>query len=223
MRKASQAHRETPSGQPEQDKQEALEKLGLSPPSFQRLYSLISHLCFPDVPPHGRRGRRLSSCPDFLIKLPPELLLRSRGGGSLNRGTTGGPSPLVVWLYERLNVGDSVCYSVKRDGPLCRVRANSVGPGGGSSTCSSSAGGAECSTVTTGWHLHDLGPSARRGSAGRHSSTPLLTQAHVFTRRSPQSLGQRSLTFTDSTTRDTGDTPLSTSAKQPGGRMREWL
>lgn len=157
MRKVSQADRETPREPPEQEKQEALEKLGLSPPSSQRPFSLISHLCFPDVAPHDGRCGRVFSCPDFLIKLPPELLLRDGHCSSLNCAMKG--VPFVIWLYNRLNVEDCVSYSPKHDGPLCCVSVNNVAAGRKGShnlKCVSSAGDAERSTVTKGWHLHAL-------------------------------------------------------------------
>ncbi|XP_076602833.1 myosin light chain kinase, smooth muscle-like [Chaetodon auriga] len=150
VRKASQTDRETHRDPPYQDKQEAVEKPGPSPPSSQRPYSLISHLYFPDVLPHDKRGQRLSSRPDFLIKLCPELLITNRNIGSLYCVMKGVPTPFVMWLYNRLNVEDSVSFSLKHDGPLCCLNVNNVGPGqGGSYTCTNvnSAGDAECSTV----------------------------------------------------------------------------
>lgn len=166
-----------------------MEKLGLSPPSSQRAYHLISQLCFPDVSPHDERGRRVSDCPDFLIKLPPELLSTNRGFGSLTCVMKG--VPFVIWLYNRLNVEDSVSYSVKRDGPLCCVNVNNMGPGHkGSYTCKkfTSAGDAECSTVMKGWHLHAFGPSARSGfyfgpPLIHTASHPDRAEAHVSTWR----------------------------------------
>lgn len=154
-----------------------MEKPGPLPPSSQRLYSLISHLYFPDVFPHDKRGQRLSSCPEFLIKLPPELLTRNRGGGSLYCVMKGVPTPFLIWLNNRLNVEDSVSYSLKHDGPLCCVNVNNVGTGqGGSYICKkvSSAGDAECSTVT-GWQLHAFGPSARSGFLLAYHSFTLLS------------------------------------------------
>lgn len=160
MRKVSQADREAPRDPPDQDQQEVVEKLGLSPPSCQRPVNLISHLYFPDAVPHGGRSRRLSGCPDFLIKLPPELLVRGGVCGSMNSIVKG--VPFVIWLYNRLNVEDSVSYSLKRDGPLCCVNGNNVGPGlRASHSFIGSAWDAECSTVMKGWHLHAFGSSAR--------------------------------------------------------------
>lgn len=150
-----------------------MEKPGPLPPSSQRAYSLFSHLFFPDVIP----GQRLSSCPEFLVKLPPELLSRNRLCGSLYCVMKGVPSPFVIWLYDRLNCEDSVSYSLKHDGPLCRVNVNSVTSGhGGSYTCKNvvSAEDAERSTVTKGWHLHAFGLSARSGL----SSTLIHTASH---------------------------------------------
>lgn len=139
-----------------------MEKLGLSPPPSQRPYGFISHLRFPDILPHDERGL-LSSCPEFLIKLPPELLMRNTGSSSLYCVMKGVPTPFVIWLYNRLNVEDSASYSLKHDGPLCCVSVNCVGSGhGGSYICKSvnSARDAECSKVMKGWHLHAFGPSA---------------------------------------------------------------
>ncbi|XP_068186254.1 striated muscle-specific serine/threonine-protein kinase [Antennarius striatus] len=129
VRKVSQADRAAPSGPSEHNKQEALEKLGLSPPPSQRPLSLISHLCFPD----GAGGRRPSGWPDFLIRLPPELLVTNASGGALSCVAKGAPSPVVIWLYNRLNVDDSVSFSLKHDGPLCWGNGNNVGPGRGGS------------------------------------------------------------------------------------------
>lgn len=143
-----------------------MEKPGPSPPSSQRPYNLISLLYFPDVVPNEYQGHRLSSCPDFLIKLPPELLIRNKGSGSLNCVVKGLPTAFVIWLYNQLNAEESVCYSVKNEDPSSCINVNNVGPGkGGSYVCKniSSAGDAERSTVTKGWHLHAFGPSARSG------------------------------------------------------------
>lgn len=156
MRNGSQPDREFPRDPPDQDKQEAVEKLGLSPPSYQRLNSLISHLYFPDT---GRHDGRY--CPDFLVKLPPELLITNRHLQScFKKGV-----PLVIWLYNQLNVEDSVWCSVKHDGPLCCINANSVGHTLKDSYTHSAhvspVGDAEHhSTVTKGWHLHAFNPYA---------------------------------------------------------------
>lgn len=154
VRKSCQTDRETPTDPLDQDKQEALEKLDLSPPSHQRLNRLISQLHFPDVGCH--HGRR---CTDFLIKLPPELLITN---GDLSSCAKKG-FPFVIWLYNQLNVEESVWYSVKHDGPLCLIHTN-VGAGLQSSYIHSkrvsSATDAECSTVKKGWHLHAFSPSA---------------------------------------------------------------
>lgn len=191
MRKVSQADRETPRDPPDQDKQEAVEKPGRLPPSSQRSHNLISHLYFPDVLPHDKRGQRLSSCPEFLIKLPPELLIRNKDSGSLYCVMKGVPTPFVIWLYNRLNIEDSVSYSLKHDGPLCCLNVNNVGPGqGGSYTCKNvnSAGDAESSTVMKGWHLHAFGSSARSGfvwpTTHPHCFPPTQpAEAHFSTRR----------------------------------------
>lgn len=167
-----------------------MEKPGPSPPSSQRPHNLISHLYFPDVVPHDKRGQRLSGWPDFLIKLPPELLIRNRDSSSLYCVMKGVPTPFLIWLYDRLNVEDSVSYSLKRDGPLCCLNVHNVGPGqGGSYTCTnvSSAGDAECSKVMKGWHLHAFGPSARSGlhwpTTHPHSFPPTQpAEAHFSTR-----------------------------------------
>lgn len=140
--------------------------MGLSPPSHQRLNSLISQLRFPDVGYHD--GRR---CSDFLIKLPPELLITN--GDLLNCAKKG--FPCVIWLYNQLNVEESVWYSLKRDGPLCHIHAN-VGAGLQNSYIHSklvsSARDAECNTMKKGWHLHASSPSS-------HSA--LLFTLHSFT------------------------------------------
>lgn len=191
MRKVSQADRETPRDPPDQDKQEAVEKPGRLPPSSQRSHNLISHLYFPDVLPHDKRGQRLSSCPEFLIKLPPELLIRNKDSGSLYCVMKGVPTPFVIWLYNRLNIEDSVSYSLKHDGPLCCLNVNNVGPGqGGSYTCKNvnSAGDAESSTLMKGWHLHAFGSSARSGfvwpTTHPHCFPPTQpAEAHFSTRR----------------------------------------
>lgn len=141
-----------------------MEKLGLSPPPSQRPHSLISHLYFPDVTPHGRRGPQRSGCPEFRIKLPPKLLITNGDCSSFGCVLKG--APLVLWLYNRLNVEDSVSYSLKHDGPLCCVSVNNVGPGPkGSYTCKNviSARDAESGTVMKGWHLHAFDPSVILG------------------------------------------------------------
>ncbi|XP_071328684.1 striated muscle preferentially expressed protein kinase-like [Trachinotus anak] len=191
VHKVSQTDRETPRDPPDQDKQEAVEKLGLSPPSSQRPYSFISHLHFPDVVPHNERGQHFASCPEFLVKLPPELLIRTRDSGSLYCIMKGVPTPFVIWLYNRLNVEDSVSHSLKHYGPLCCVNVNNVGSGqGGSYTCKNvnSAGDSECSTVMKGWHLHAFGPSAHLGCVWPTTHphcfpTTQPAEAHFFTGR----------------------------------------
>ncbi|XP_035030276.1 myosin light chain kinase, smooth muscle-like [Hippoglossus stenolepis] len=190
VRKVSQADRETLRDPPEQDKKEALEKLGSLPPSSQRPYSFISHLYFPDVLPHDERG------PEFLVKLPPELLSRNRHCGSLLCVMKGVPTPFFTWLYNRLNFEDSVSFSLKHDDPLCSVNVNNVRSGHGEShTCKtvSSAGDAESSTVMKGWHLHALvfmldralfGPPLIHTASHPHSQqthTP-STRHHFFNR-----------------------------------------
>lgn len=131
-----------------------MEKLGLS--SYQRLNSLISHLYFPDARRHDGRY-----CPDFLVKLSPEQLITNRRLLSCFKKRV----PLVIWLYNQLNVEDSVWCSVKHDGPLCCMNANSVGHTLKDSYTHSAhvspVGDAEYSTVTKGWHLHAFNPSAR--------------------------------------------------------------
>lgn len=151
MRKSVQTDRESPAEPLHQEKQEALEKLGLSPPSHHRLNSLISQLRFPDV--GWQDGPR---CSDFLIKLPPELLSTSADVSSCaEKGF-----PLAVCLYNQLNVEESLWRSLKRDGPLCRIHAN-VGPGLKSSYVHSRGVSSAPGKGKTGWHLHACGPSAQ--------------------------------------------------------------
>lgn len=152
--KVSQTDSETLTAPPLQDKQEAVEQPG-------PLFNLVRHLYFPDVEPHKEPGRQ---CPEFLVELPPELQGPPRGSGSLCCVMKGPPPPFVLWLYNRSNIKDSVSYSVKRDGPLSHLSAIAGGPRNGgpggpgghgdSYIYISSAGDAECSTVTKGWHLH---------------------------------------------------------------------
>lgn len=183
MRKSCQTDRENPTDPLDQDKQEALEKLGLSPPSHQRLNSLISQLHFPDVGYHDGRP-----CSDFLIKLLPERFITN--GDLLNCAKKG--FPCVIWLYNQLNVEESVWYSVKRDGPLCHIHAN-VGAGLKSSYSHSkhvsSARDAECSTVKKGWHLHASSPSALRFTLHSFTRCPTNTE-----QRHTASLPQQGLT-----------------------------
>lgn len=150
MRKSVQTDRENPADPLHQEKQEALEKLGLAPPSHRRLNSLISQLRFPDV--GWLDGPR---CTDFLIKLPPELLITT---GDLSSCAKKG-FPLALWLYNQLNVEESVWCSVKRDGPLCHILAN-TGPGLKSSYIRSKGVSSAPGKGKTGWHLHAFGPSA---------------------------------------------------------------
>lgn len=189
LRKSCQTDRETPTDPLDQDKQEALEKLGLSPTSQQRLNSLISQLHFPDV--GCLDGRR---CTDFLIELPPELLSTN---GDLSTCAKKG-FPFVVWLYNQLNVEESLRFSMKHNGPPGRIQAN-VGPGLKScykGVCSASD--AECSTVKKGWHLHAFSPSAH--SALLYFSTHShRAEAHFFT-SSAGFIHEGSLTFLFCTT-----------------------
>lgn len=164
MCKVSQPDRETPADPSEQDKQEALEKLGLTPHFSQRPFSFISHLCFPDVLPHDGRCGRISSCPDFLLPIPPELLLRDGRRSRVNCATKG--LPFVIWLYNILNTED--CMSHKHHSRPHGVILNGeeAGPKGPRALCrASSAGGAKGSAVMKGLHLHVFGPSAR-GATG---------------------------------------------------------
>lgn len=154
MRKSVQADRENPADPLHPEKQEALEKLGLSAPSHHRLNSLISQLPYPDVGwPGGPR------CTDFLIKLPPELLMAN---GDLSRCAKKA-YPLAAWLCNQLNVEQSVWCSVKRDGPLCRIHAN-VGPGLRSSYIQSKGVSSAPGKGKTGWRLHAFAPSAHHCS-----------------------------------------------------------
>lgn len=184
MRKSVQTDRENPADPLHQEKQEALEKLGLAPLTHHRLNSLISQLRFPDV--GWQEGPR---CTDFLIKLPPELLITTNAhlSSCAQKGF-----PLAVWLYNQLNVEESVWCSVKRDGPLCRIHAN-VGPGLKSSCIHSRGVSSAPDGGKTGWHLHAFAPSAHPPALSsslihteqRH--TPSLSQpglTRVFTGRS---------------------------------------
>lgn len=153
MCKESQPNRETPAEASEQDKQEALEKLGLTPPFSQRPFSFISHLCFPDVLPQTGRYEHISGRPDFLLQIPPELLLRDRRRSRISCSAKG--LPFVIWLYNILNTED--CVSHKRHSQQQSVILNGEAAGlkgPRSLCCTSSAAGAECSTVTKGLHLH---------------------------------------------------------------------
>lgn len=135
-----------------------MEKPGPPPPSCQRLYSFISLLYFPDVFPNDHKSRLLH-CPNFLLKVHPKLLVPNRSDGSCVWIKKGVPSPFVTWLYERLSFEDCVRYSMKHDGPLCCMNLNTDtwGPGGAHvSKKAHSAGDAECSPLTKGWHLHAL-------------------------------------------------------------------
>lgn len=172
--KASQADRETPADPSEQDKQEQLEKLGLSPPYSQRPFSFISHLCFPDVGPCNEQVGRISNCPDFLLRIPPELLLRDGRRSRISCATKG--FPFVVWLYNLLNTED--CVSHKHHGRAYGVTLN--GQAGPKGLCAlsnaSSASGTECSTVTKGLHLHAFGPSARQATGWPFTQPQSLSQ-----------------------------------------------
>ncbi|XP_014908332.1 striated muscle preferentially expressed protein kinase-like [Poecilia latipinna] len=163
VRKVSQPERESSRDLSEQEKQESKTKLQSLPKSSQRPYHLISQLYFPDVMPQDERSHRLSNNPEFLIKLPPELLIQNKDSNSLYCIMKGLPTSFVIWLYNRMNVKDSVWYSLKQDSSFCCVNANNVGarPGGSHYFKNlTSAGDAECSTVMKGWHLHAFGPSA---------------------------------------------------------------
>lgn len=151
MRKSVGTDRENPADPLHQEKQEALEKLGLSPPSQHRLSSLISQLRLPDGGwPGGPRW------PDFLIQLPPELLSTSADWPSCAKKAF----PLALWLYNPLNVEEWVWCSVKRDGPLCHVHAN-VGAGLKSSYVHSEGVSSAPGKGKTGWHLHAFALSAQ--------------------------------------------------------------
>lgn len=144
--------------------QESKEKKGPLPKSSQRPYNQISQLFFPDVVPHDERSHQFSNCHEYLIKLPPELLIKNKDSSSLFCLLKGLPTPFVIWLYNHLNVKDSTSYSLKQDGTLCCFNANSVGPEQKSSHSYrniSSAGEAERGTMKKGWHhLHAFGPTA---------------------------------------------------------------
>lgn len=169
MRQSVQTDRENPADPLHQEKQEALEKLGLAPPSHHRLNSLISQLRFPDV---GWRDGPAGT--DFLIKLPPELLTTS---GDLSTCAKKGFPP-AVWLYNQLNVEESGWCSVKRDGPLCHIHAN-VGPGLKSSYIGSKGVSSAPGTGKTGWHLHAFAPSAHPAA---------LSASHIHTSAQTHSL-----------------------------------
>lgn len=133
--------------------------------------------------PHDERSRRLFDRPELLIKLPPELLLRSKDRKSPLCIMKGLPASFVIWLYSRLNVKDSVWYSLKQDSALCCVDANNEGAGRGGSYCLktlSSAGDAECSTGMKGWHLHAFGPFCAPHPCTLFPPPPLLAPGSVF-------------------------------------------
>lgn len=176
VRKSVQTDRENPADPLHREKQEALEKLGLSPPSQHRLNSLISQLRFPDV--GWQDGPR---CTDFLIQLPPELLSTSSDLSSCTKKAF----PLALWLSNQLNVEQSVWCSVKRDGPLCRIHAN-VGPGLKGSYIHSKGVSSAPGKGKTGWHLHAFGPSAHPAALSSSlihtSSQQHRAETHSLTR-----------------------------------------
>lgn len=156
-----------------------METLGSPPPTSKRAYSLINHLCFPDVVPYEERGRGGVTIPEFLIKLPPQLLVKHRDTISLFCIMKGIPTPFVIWLHNQLIVEESVFHSLKHDGPLCCLNVKNVGPWqGGTYTCKlvNSAGDAECSPVMTGWHLHALVLSA---ISANDVDSPLSSPTHT--------------------------------------------
>lgn len=173
VRRVWQADREPSSDPPDRDNQESLEKLGPAPQSSQRPFNFISHLYFPDFLPREERDRGLAHQPEFLIKLPPELLVKHRDIISLYCFLKGVPAPFVIWLHNGLNVEDSVSHSLKHHGPLCCLSFQNVGPGQGPSYIgnnANSAWDAECSKGMKGWHLHALVLPLARPSA--HDSPP---------------------------------------------------
>lgn len=131
------------------------------PPFSQRPLNLISHLCFPDVLPHDGRCGRISSCPDFLVQIPPELLLRD---GRLSRISCAAKGlPFVIWLYNILNTEDCVSHKCHSQPHGVILNGEEAGPKGPRTLCCANlAGGTECSTVMKGLHLHVFGPSARQ-------------------------------------------------------------
>lgn len=157
MCKVSRPDRETPADPSEQDKQEALEKLGLSPPSSQRPFGFISHLCFPDVVPRGGRCGRVSSSPDFLLRIPPELLLRDGRRGRISCAAKG--LPFVIWLYNLLNAEDCVSHKHHSRPHGVILNGEEAGPKGPRALSRASS-----ATVMKGLHLHAFGPSARRAT-----------------------------------------------------------
>ena len=121
----------------------------------------------------------IATIPEFLIKLPPQLLVKHRDTISLFCIMKGIPTPFVIWLHNQLIVKESVFYSLKHDGPLCCLNVKNVGPWqGGTYTCKlvNSTGDAECSPVMTGWHLHALVLSA---ISANHVNLPLLSPTHT--------------------------------------------
>lgn len=157
--KVSQPDRETPAEISEQDKQEVLEKLGLTPPFSQRPFSFISHLCFPDVLPNDRQYGRSSSRPDFLLPIPPDLLLRDRCRSRISCAAKG--LPFVIWLYNILNTWDCVSHKHNSQPHTVILNDKEAGPKGSRALCCANlAGGAECSAVMKGLHLHVFGSFA---------------------------------------------------------------
>lgn len=178
MCQVSGPDRETPADPSEQDKQEALEKLGLSPQPSQRPFSFISHLCFPDVVPGDGRCGRLSSRPDFLLRIPPGLLLRDGRRSRISCAAKG--LPFVIWLYNLLNAEDCVSHKRHSRPHGAILNGEEAGPKGPRALSrAGSASGAECSTVMKGLHLHAFGPSARRATGGP------FTHPHCFQATQP--------------------------------------
>lgn len=159
MSKGSQPDRETPAEVSEQDKQEVLEKLGLTPPFSQRPFSFISHLCFPDVLPHDGRYGHICGRPDFLLQIPPELLLRDRRRRRISCAAKG--LPFAFWLYNILNTEDCVLHKCHSQQHSVILNSEEAGPKGPRALCCASlAGGSDCSAVMKGLHLHVFGSSA---------------------------------------------------------------
>lgn len=160
VRKSVQTDRENPAYPLLQEKQEALEKLGLLPPSHHRLNSLISQLCFPDVGWHDG-----PHCTDFFLQLPSELLSTSADLSVCAKKAF----PLAVWVFNQVNA-EQVWCSVKRDGPLCRIHAN-VGPGLKGSCIHSKGVSSAPGKGKPGWHLHGFDLLLTQLLVALHSST----------------------------------------------------
>lgn len=84
----------------------------LDPQSSERPHNLLRLLYFPDVVP----GETISSQPELLIKLSPDVLVKNQEL-ALCYVFKGAPTSFLIWLHNRLNVKNSLsCLDFKNVG-----------------------------------------------------------------------------------------------------------